>query len=75
MLVQIFIHLIFVHIIQIPSLRRLYLMNNPLDCTCDLFYLKYGDVYRILSIEENQFDQMLIFTLIDGYQDLNFVDI
>jgi hypothetical protein len=41
---------------QIPSLRRLYLMNNPLDCTCDLFYLKYGDVYRLLSIEENNID-------------------
>ncbi len=46
---------------QIPSLRRLYLMNNPLDCTCDLFYLKYGDVYRILSIEENEFDQIDIY--------------
>jgi len=46
---------------QIPSLRRLYLMNNPLDCTCDLFYLKYGDVYRILSNNENQFDQIDIY--------------
>lgn len=34
---------------QLPSLRRLYLMNNPLDCNCDLFYLRYGDLYRLLS--------------------------
>jgi hypothetical protein len=40
---------------QISSLRRLYLMNNPLDCTCDLFYLKYGDVYR--AIDGNGIDQ------------------
>ena len=38
---------------QIPSLRRLYLMNNPLDCTCDLFYLKYGDIHRVLSVNGN----------------------
>jgi hypothetical protein len=42
---------------QIPSLRRLYLMNNPLDCTCDLLYLKYGDIHRLLSVDENGFDQ------------------
>jgi hypothetical protein len=42
---------------QIPSLRRLYLMNNPLHCTCDLFYLKYGDIYRILSIDGNGLEQ------------------
>lgn len=38
---------------QLSSLRRLYLMSNPLDCTCDLFYLKYGDIYRLLSIDGN----------------------
>ena len=38
---------------QLPSLRRLYLMNNPLHCTCDLFYLKYGDIYRVLLRDEN----------------------
>jgi hypothetical protein len=38
---------------QVRSLRRLYLMNNPLDCTCDLFYLKYGDVYRVLLTDSN----------------------
>ncbi|CAF1529993.1 unnamed protein product, partial [Rotaria sordida] len=38
---------------QIPTLRRLYLMNNPLDCTCDLFYLKYGDIYRLLFVDSN----------------------
>lgn len=42
---------------QIPSLRRLYLMDNPLDCTCDLFYLKYGDLYRLLLDNENDLDQ------------------
>jgi hypothetical protein len=46
---------------QISSLRHLYLMNNPLDCTCDLFYLKYGDIYRVLSINENEVDQIDIY--------------
>ncbi|CAF3793598.1 unnamed protein product [Adineta steineri] len=41
---------------QISSLRRLYLMNNPLHCTCDLFYLKYGDIYRLLSNNKNEID-------------------
>jgi hypothetical protein len=27
-------------------------MNNPLDCTCDLLYLKYGDIHRILSVDD-----------------------
>ncbi|CAF0881619.1 unnamed protein product [Adineta steineri] len=43
---------------QLPSLRRLYLMNNPLDCTCDLFYLKYGDIYRVLLTDENGLDRI-----------------
>ncbi|CAF1272798.1 unnamed protein product [Rotaria sp. Silwood1] len=43
---------------QIPTLRRLYLMNNPLDCTCDLFYLKYGDIYRLLINHLNNSDQI-----------------
>ena len=43
---------------QLPSLRRLYLMSNPLDCTCDLFYLKYGDIYRLLSVDGNGFEQL-----------------
>ncbi|CAF1575786.1 unnamed protein product, partial [Adineta steineri] len=34
----------------------LYLMNNPLHCTCDLFYLKYGDIYRLLSNNKNEID-------------------
>ncbi|UJR33811.1 hypothetical protein I4U23_021235 [Adineta vaga] len=38
---------------QLPSLRRLYLMNNPLHCSCDLFYLKYGDIYRVLLTDDN----------------------
>ncbi len=42
---------------QISSLRRLYLMNNPLDCTCELFYLKYGDIYRLLLDDGNGIDQ------------------
>jgi len=42
---------------QLPSLRRLYLMNNPLHCSCDLFYLKYGDIYRILLKDGNGFDR------------------
>jgi len=42
---------------QLPSLRRLYLMNNPLHCTCDLFYLKYGDIYRVLLTDENGMDR------------------
>lgn len=52
---------------QIPSLRRLYLMNNPLDCSCDLFYLKYGDVYRVLLTDGNGFDR--IHADVDGYLD------
>lgn len=52
---------------QIPSLRRLYLMNNPLHCSCDLFYLKYGDVYRVLLTDGNGFDRM--HTDVDGYLD------
>lgn len=52
---------------QIPSLRRLYLMNNPLHCTCDLFYLKYGDIYRILLKDGNGFDRQ--HTDIDLYLD------
>jgi hypothetical protein len=52
---------------QIPSLRRLYLMNNPLHCTCDLFYLKYGDIYRVLLTDGNGFDR--INTDIDAYLD------
>ncbi|CAF1262767.1 unnamed protein product [Adineta ricciae] len=39
---------------QLPSLRRLYLMNNPLHCSCDLFYLKYGDIYRVLVTDDNE---------------------
>ncbi|UJR13490.1 hypothetical protein I4U23_000504 [Adineta vaga] len=42
---------------HISSLRQLYLMNNPLDCTCDLFYLKYGDIYRLLLGNKNDFNQ------------------
>ena len=52
---------------QIPSLRRLYLMNNPLHCSCDLFYLKYGDVYRVLLTDGNGLDR--IHTDVDGYLD------
>jgi hypothetical protein len=52
---------------QIPSLRRLYLMNNPLHCTCDLFYLKYGDIYRVLLTDGNGFDRL--HTDIDAYLD------
>jgi hypothetical protein len=52
---------------QIPSLHRLYLMNNPLHCTCDLFYLKYGDVYRVLLTDGNGFDRVP--TDIDAYLD------
>jgi hypothetical protein len=32
-------------------------MNNPLHCTCDLFYLKYGDIYRVLLTDENGMDR------------------
>ncbi|CAF2335238.1 unnamed protein product [Rotaria sp. Silwood2] len=52
---------------QIPSLRRLYLMNNPLHCTCDLFYLKYGDIYRVLLTDGNGIDR--VHTDIDTYLD------
>ena len=52
---------------QLPSLRRLYLMNNPLDCTCDLFYLKYGDIYRVLLTDGNGIDRTR--TNIDTYLD------
>ncbi len=52
---------------QIPSLRRLYLMNNPLHCSCDLFYLKYGDIYRVLLTDGNGFDRLS--TDIDAYLD------
>jgi hypothetical protein len=52
---------------QIPSLRRLYLMNNPLHCTCDLFYLKYGDIYRVLLTDGNGFDRL--HTDVDTYLD------
>ena len=52
---------------QVPSLRRLYLMNNPLDCTCDLFYLKYGDIYRVLLTDGNGVDRE--HTNIDRYLD------
>lgn len=41
---------------HIPSLRRLYLMNNPLDCSCDLFSLKYGDIYRLLLENDHGLD-------------------
>ncbi|CAF0998531.1 unnamed protein product [Adineta ricciae] len=41
---------------HIPSLRRLYLMNNPLDCSCDLFSLKYGDIYRLLLKSDHGLD-------------------
>ena len=34
-------------------------MNNPLDCTCDLFYLKYGDLYRLLSRDGNDLDRWI----------------
>ena len=44
---------------QIPSLRRIYLMNNPLDCTCDLFYLKYGDIYRVIDQTYSNVDMYL----------------
>ena len=52
---------------QVPSLRQLYLMNNPLDCTCDLFYLKYGDIYRVLLTDGNGVDRE--HTNIDRYLD------
>ncbi|CAF0724388.1 unnamed protein product [Rotaria sordida] len=52
---------------QIPSLRRLYLMNNPLHCSCDLFYLKYGDIYRVLLTDGNGIDR--VHTDIDTYLD------
>lgn len=52
---------------QIPSLRRLYLMNNPLHCTCDLFYLKYGDIYRLLLTDGNGIDR--VHSDIDTYLD------
>lgn len=52
---------------QVPSLRRLYLMNNPLDCTCDLFYLKYGDIYRVLLTDGNGIDRE--HSNVDGYLD------
>ena len=50
---------------QLSSLRRLYLMNNPLHCTCDLLYLKYGDIYRVLLVDGNGIDQS--HTNIDKY--------
>ncbi|CAF1094746.1 unnamed protein product [Rotaria magnacalcarata] len=52
---------------QVPSLQRLYLMNNPLHCTCDLFYLKYGDIYRVLLTDGNGVDR--VHTDIDTYLD------
>jgi hypothetical protein len=52
---------------QLPSLRRLYLMNNPLHCSCDLFYLKYGDIYRVLLSDGNGIDRT--HTNIDTYLD------
>jgi hypothetical protein len=42
-------------------------MNNPLHCSCDLFYLKYGDIYRVLLTDGNGFDR--IHTDIDSYLD------
>ena len=52
---------------QIPLLRHLYLMNNPLHCTCDLFYLKYGDIYRVLVTDGNGMNRL--HTDVDKYLD------
>ncbi|CAF1540024.1 unnamed protein product [Didymodactylos carnosus] len=48
---------------QLPSLKRLSLMDNPLYCSCSMFYLKYGDIYRLLLNkvydDDNQIDTNL----------------